>query len=245
MVAVNGRKAPKMKTLRALLRQFWLPAVVAVAWVFLNRLSGASAISAFSAAFFLASWATGQVWRVRKESRVDESLTGITGRLQHVATELERSTQSLQRQSEQIFGHAVGSRELRVDLVWDGHEKFRLCFSTPSEFPVFDVQGNFVDLSRYPDVEWMKRTSIDVGTVHPRAAHPRGPYFTIPPDGSMRLNIFLSCRRGLLTVEARFIRQGERLYCASRCSNLDGELCCDVPSDFPAVGDPEDVFAVR
>ena len=60
------------KTLKQMLREFWLPFVVAIVWtayvIWTEPANLKTIITAFGPAFFLASWMTGQFFRVRKQA---------------------------------------------------------------------------------------------------------------------------------------------------------------------------------
>ncbi len=87
-------------TFKTLAHQFRWPFAVAVIWT-----SGAlwadgtwsikSIIANFSTSFFLASWAWGQFFRVKNQSRVERNLTSIESRIEGLLAELNTSTREL------------------------------------------------------------------------------------------------------------------------------------------------------
>src|SRR5262249_14415017 len=76
----SGTKAgPKMLRVgKQLAREFWFPLVVAVCWTLFRYVSIGggilTVIADFAAAFFLASWAIGQVVRVNRQQAVEDRL---------------------------------------------------------------------------------------------------------------------------------------------------------------------------
>jgi hypothetical protein len=87
-----------MKTLKLILREFWLPLVLAAGWTAYALITDPlpanfkSLIKTFGPAFFLVSWATGQFIRVSKQSRVETNLNAIQTRLQDLLTQIEIRT---------------------------------------------------------------------------------------------------------------------------------------------------------
>jgi hypothetical protein len=80
------------RTLKQLVKEFWIPFVIAGAWT--SYVVGLSEklttyISCFAPSFFLASWITGQINRVRKEGRVKDSFDAIEQRLDLVVHALD------------------------------------------------------------------------------------------------------------------------------------------------------------
>ena len=67
-------------TVTQLLREFWLPLVLGAGWTFYDAYANpehrtaARIIPIFSASFFLLSWLSGQVVRVRRQARVEGGL---------------------------------------------------------------------------------------------------------------------------------------------------------------------------
>jgi hypothetical protein len=78
-----------METGKRLLKEFWLPMVLALAWTSYNRYTSANpwslkdGVNVFAPTFFLVSWIVGQVFRVRKQAAVeqkfDQIINTITG----------------------------------------------------------------------------------------------------------------------------------------------------------------------
>src|ERR1039458_8256158 len=97
-----------MKLAIRLLKEFWLPATVAVAWTVYNIGTAGSVwdvktlINVFGPSFFLASWATGQFFRVQKQAHVEKNLTSIESRVENLVTRLEKHTQD-------FIGYTTGS----------------------------------------------------------------------------------------------------------------------------------------
>ncbi|AHL36908.1 hypothetical protein CD58_18240 [Pseudomonas brassicacearum] len=86
-------------TVQQLVKEFRIPLVVATAWttyaVWGPEVSFKSIISTFGTSFFLASWMTGQIFRVRKQAGVEKSFGSVEQRLNHLVNELESKTENM------------------------------------------------------------------------------------------------------------------------------------------------------
>jgi hypothetical protein len=90
-----------MLTLKRILREFWVPATLAIAWTaysFYTRTGPwgvKEAITAFGPSFFLVSWTTGQFFRIQKQSAVEQNLRSIESRISGLVDSLEQKTSDL------------------------------------------------------------------------------------------------------------------------------------------------------
>lgn len=137
-----------MKTMKQLIREFWVPFLLAVVWTAYNVLTSTqswglrTAINVFGPTFFLLSWATGQFFRVRKQSRVEDSFLSIEQRLKELLNTMDQRTQDL-------IGYATGA-----DAMVDIHGYFHvtnpgvlmLSAMNQSKYPAHDIQGEWIDL---------------------------------------------------------------------------------------------------
>jgi hypothetical protein len=82
--------------IKQLLREFWLPFLLAGAWSVYNALAivdpktpgWAVFVKNFGPSFFLLSWMTGQWFRVKKQSGVESRLDQIAGRIEKAANDV-------------------------------------------------------------------------------------------------------------------------------------------------------------
>jgi len=76
-----------MKIFKQILKEFSVPLTLSVLWVFYNFYGKATLVTikdivnTFGPTFFLMSWMTGQFFRVKKQTNVEESLLSIESRL--------------------------------------------------------------------------------------------------------------------------------------------------------------------
>lgn len=100
-----------MQTAKQLFKEFWFPAVIAIGWT-IYSCSGAGNttgnladikkyVNIFGPTFFLISWMTGQLFRVKKQSKVESNLTEIENRVGSLLKELELK-------AERITNHITG-----------------------------------------------------------------------------------------------------------------------------------------
>lgn len=70
-----------MRTLKQILSEFWLPLLAAICWtayvLWSKPIDLKAVISGFGPAFFLASWMTGQFFRIRKQEKVQSGLSSV------------------------------------------------------------------------------------------------------------------------------------------------------------------------
>lgn len=87
------------KTVRQLVKEFWVPFLVSTLWtiyvVWGSTVTVKDVISNFGSSFFLASWLTGQLFRVRKQAGVEDSFGSVEQRLNHLVDQLESKTENM------------------------------------------------------------------------------------------------------------------------------------------------------
>jgi hypothetical protein len=86
------------RTVTQLCKEFCLPLVVAISWAVYNGLGQAFLVKDFIAslmpAFFLASWMTGQIFRVRKQAGVEASFNDLQSRMGEMIEEFQEKALS-------------------------------------------------------------------------------------------------------------------------------------------------------
>lgn len=80
----NSREGQRVKIIGQLLREFWLPLLLGVAWTAFNFIDRPPAtwtlrdfLNIFGPTFFFMSWIIAQWYRVRKQQKVEEGLSDI------------------------------------------------------------------------------------------------------------------------------------------------------------------------
>lgn len=81
------------------MKKFWVPGLIASTWTTYVLWGGnttvESVLAAFGPSFLLASWLAGQVFRVRKQASVENSLQTLAGRITGLVDKLEGETREL------------------------------------------------------------------------------------------------------------------------------------------------------
>lgn len=82
---------------KQLLKEFWIPLCCAFVWTLIQKYNNGTinSVEKFGATFFFISWLIAQIFRVKKQIKVDTNLTDIETRLGLVATKIEEQTVKL------------------------------------------------------------------------------------------------------------------------------------------------------
>jgi len=152
--------------------QFFLSIAYAVYVVWTSRDNAASSfsvfikfISAFGPIFFLLSWARGQIVRIRKQQKLEDEF-------QVVKKELGNLLSSITEETRVLIGHSTGgeSEGYFIPTIFQPL-MVQFGFINSSEFPVFDVHAEWIDLDE-PNIDprsgklWT-RHQLAIGTIHP------------------------------------------------------------------------------
>lgn len=222
MVGIDAR------SVRQLLKEFWIPSLLAVAWTAVRLwqqgqpVSITDLIATFGPAFFLVSWATGQIVRIRRQARVEDSFTSVEMRLLAV-------TENLESTSQKVIGHVTGGESYcYFSFYSDGAPAIMAVHQ--GDFPLYAVHARAVDVD-----EFQKATAaggspishdyqIEIGDLPPHTARP------IPRELAQKnwraLNIFFSARNGYWSQLVRRESSSVHAPAAIRVqrNNSDGQL---------------------
>lgn len=92
-----------MNIFKQIVKEFWVPLFLSIAWVLYNiydngtaeRWSIKNIVNVFGPTFFLLSWLTGQFFRVKKQTKVEDSFGTMERRLKELLSEIERKTNQM------------------------------------------------------------------------------------------------------------------------------------------------------
>lgn len=236
---------------RQLFREFWLPLCVSIIWAFVGYFSAGHDLPTWfvfvkdlSASFFLVSWATGQYFRVKKQSQVETHLVGIVERLSDVVKRVEEAGE---RSAALITG---GDGFCFVELSNFSSDSNCCLFSLRNDgnLPLFDVRVRVVDVDELQRLAGGKSTislndgstTVDAGTVFPGVTGALRVWTLSGGKFPRRLFIEIEARNGRVTQEmALWIVEGE-LRTATRVWREGGVFFTDVDKDLLLVpgGDP-------
>lgn len=141
-----------MKLALRLLKEFWVAAVVATAWTAYNIHTADAVwniknfITIFGPSFFLASWATGQYFRVKKQTNVEDSFGTMEMRLEKLLSEIERTTN-------QMIGHISGGNGFcYLSINSNNHQNpniISMMIVHKGEHPLHNVKAKIIDSEKF------------------------------------------------------------------------------------------------
>lgn len=196
-----------MQTAKQILREFWLPLVAAITWttyvLWGKPVDAKGVLSAFGPSFFLASWMTGQFFRIRKQEHVQSGLTSVETRLQNLVGDLESQTK-------EITHHTTGGDSFCYFGVGVSGDTAAWTVVHQGKYPLYNVAARIVDLSKFHAAmssgnHFAADTNIRVGDIAQSQAMAM---FTMDlgTGDSRDFNIFFSARNGFFTQLLRFRR---------------------------------------
>lgn len=215
----------QMSTFKQIFKEFWLPFALSVAWTLFvarQRNSGTvDVVTTFGAAFFLCSWATGQFFRINKQLKVEERLSGVGNRLEGLADQIEARTQKLMA----TISGGDSFCQFGLSLNPDGSPSNCLFANHHGEHPLYGVSVRVVDLDELESAEravslqelMEKDYHFELGDLIPEHAQIVG-YLKIPRSDATtrRLNIFWSARNGGFSQTLRYVYAEGEWHCAAR-----------------------------
>ena len=210
-----------MRTIKQILREFWLPFVAAISWtayvLWGNSINAKGILSAFGPSFFLASWMTGQFFRIRKQEHVQSGLASVETRLQRLLGELEAQTKEVTHHTTGgdsfcYFGVGVDGNTATWTAVHQG------------KYPLYNVGARIVDLSKFHEsmnsgYPLDADTNVRIGDIaqgQAMATHS----MDLGTGDSRDFNIFFSARNGFFTQLLRFRRVGGKWISATSVTSM-------------------------
>lgn len=224
-----------MSIAQRLLKEFWLPTLVAIAWTIYNLSTQTSAwdvkslVNLFGPTFFLASWATGQFFRVKKQANLDNNLLSIESRVTAVINRLEQHTKD-------FLGYTTGGDSIGYFIVGiSAPETLELMFHNPSQYPVFDVYAEAIDLDEPIDPKinkWWTRHGFALEKIYPNKAS-GGYRFPLTGRDQLRLNVFIHTRTQGVIQQIRVLRKDNWFQIAEMVRFGEKVVKLEVPEGFP------------
>lgn len=236
-----------MKLALRLLKEFWIPAIVAAAWTAYNVCTAGSVwdiktlINVFGPSFFLASWATGQFFRVQKQATVERNLTSIESRVDSLVTRLEKHAQD-------FIGYSTGSDSvayLQPMITSPGIVEFGLLNN--SAYPVFDVHAELIDLDEPIDPEkgrFWTRHRFSLQSLYPNKIVMCAYRFDLANRARLNINVFIQTRTQGLTQQFRIVKTLDGISIAVKTTAGEKTIERSVPESYPGFNpaDPDAVF---
>jgi hypothetical protein len=219
-----------------ILKEFWLPSMLASIWTIYSVIDAgenwslASIINIFGPSFFLASWATGQIFRVKKQAKVESNLSDIESRVDHLVSKLEIHTKD-------FFGYTTGGNSIAYLMpMFPSENTLELGLLNKSDYPVFDIQIELIDLDEKIDpmkgVFWTRHRFL-ADSLYPNKMIPRAYHFDLSNKDTFKINIFIQARNTGVTQQIRFARVNGKRVLAIQTKSGNDVIEQQIPENFP------------
>ena len=203
-----------MKIARQIVKEFWMPLLIGIAWTAYNLSEQATGqwsfrafVNIFGPTFFFVSWLASQWYRVRKQQKVEEGLIGIEAHVKQMLGDLEDKTNDL-------VGHITGGDSvcylIGSPVLPDQLGNMMLVHH--GKHPLYNVNARLVDLELFDQYignltfENIKKTEIyrQFGDLIPDHASMVGGAIALGTANTRRFNIFFTARNGSFVQLLRF-----------------------------------------
>ena len=194
-----------------------------------------------AACFFLVSWATGQYFRVKKQTHVEDRLTEIVTRLTGVLEKIEAASDKT------VSAITGGTSYCVADFhnMYVGSNQGLLSIRHHGHDPLYDVKVTLVDVdelqrlvSEKSAIGLTSATQIfSLGTVIGGLNHSRWVNLSLGESSPRSYNIFFGARNGSWTQQLRIARFEDRWVTASRVYRPGLDPIDTVYDDFPRNSD--------
>ncbi|MBV4551699.1 hypothetical protein HU742_011185 [Pseudomonas sp. SWRI102] len=224
-------------TVQQLVKEFRIPFVVATAWttyaVWGPEVSFKNIISTFGTSFFLASWMTGQIFRVRKQAGVESSLSQVQSRIEHV-------TEQLEKQTKQLIGYVTGGDSFvyfRVIVHGDDSSTWMAIHGGGDNYPVYRAKATIVDLDIFDATVALGRadeadTHVSIGDLLPQSFKIVREH-DVGSGNARNFNIFMTAGNGRIQQKIRMRRVNDAWVQAIRVNNDSGVVLVRIDDDYP------------
>lgn len=193
-----------MKTFKQLIIEFRVPFVAACIWTFINfynkefsSLSFIKIVNIFGPSFFLASWLSGQYFRVKRQAKVEDNLEKIEKRASDILNSLEARTALI---FNQIGG---GNSFCYVVLSQNYLGESNMMVNHQGDYPLYDLTIRVVDLDKFnehsanPESAHAYEKIFSIGTMLPKQFNNLCTISLSNQEISKSFNIFFSARNGM------------------------------------------------
>ena len=193
-----------MKTLKQLIKEFWLPLTAAFIWTFINfykkefsSLSFIEIVNIFGPSFFLASWLTAQYFRITRQAKVENNLEKIEKRANDILNSLEVRTAL-------IFSQITGGNSFCfANLSQNYLGERNLTIMHQGDYSLYDLTVRIVDLDKFnehagnPEYAHVFEKIFSIGTMLPKQFNNLCTISMSDQENSKSFNIFFSARNGM------------------------------------------------
>jgi len=219
-----------------IIREFWFQTILSLGWatvsVYFSEGSDnkiLSFLTNFFASLFVLSWFAGQFFRIKKQQKVEDEFSKIK-------KDLNSLLRKIRKQTNDLIGFATGGDSVGYFTpgFWS-KDAFVLNFKNTSDYPVFDVEAEWVDLDEPLDRDKLQvhtRHQVKVGYLYPKKIIMNVLKFDLTGKDQFNFNIFTQTRNRYVSQQFRLKRVGKGFKVAfhTRSENFE-EL--EIPEDFP------------
>lgn len=230
-------KKTKRKVVIQLLREFWFAATLSIIWTIISyyqakdSFSLANAITAITTSFFLVSWFTGQITRVKRQQGVQSGLEKIVDRFDEVIDRLEKS-------SETVIDRLTGRDSFVYATLGFNNPLCQMSFIQQGNSAVHNVHVRIVDINDTGIFRPKKELGITIGTLAQRVAK-TGPMFNLNNMNSLSLSIFFTTDAGIISQGLKLKKINNEWISATHVSSPSGTVHVYIHKNFPIENDPQ------
>lgn len=234
-----------MSIFKQIVKEFWIPLLLSIAWVLYNIYGNGSSeiwniqkvVNIFGPTFFLLSWVTGQFFRVKKQTKVEDSFVKMETRFKELLNEVEKSTY-------QMICHITGGDSFpyfQIGMLDNKKNTGVLMSIQEGEHPLYDVNARIVDLQKFEQVKNNLSLAnmsysdiyISIGNMIPSHARMIQPW-KIHNEPTQSYNVFLTARNGNFTQLIRLNKINGAWISATKVIKTDDEVLYEnVDNNFP------------
>lgn len=188
-----------MKIAWQLLKEFWFPLLAALGWAIFNIHSENAGewdltkiVNIFGPTFFFLSWALGQFFRVKKQSKVEQNFASMETRLQDLVSKVEHQT-------DEMLAHFTGGDSfayLSFSNFDDDRDVCLLSIHCKGRYPMYEVSARIVDLNKIDAGFFDSSTTKELGNLVPSSFKILPGSWNLSHALSHHYNIFFNARNG-------------------------------------------------
>ncbi|MCE9777564.1 hypothetical protein LZ645_21820 [Shewanella algae] len=240
-----------MGIIKQIVKEFWIPLSLSIMWVLYNIYGSESAepwdikkvVNVFGPTFFLLSWLTGQFFRVKKQSKVEDNFGLMEARFKELLNEVENKTN-------EMISHISGGNSFpyfQIGMLDPNTDTGVLMVIHKGEHPLYDVNSRIVDLQKFNQIKnnlslgnmAYSDTNISVGNLIPSHASMLQNW-KVENSPEQSYNIFFTARNGSFTQALRLKKINGKWLSATKITNKNNELLHEQIDDlFPTGADGE------
>jgi hypothetical protein len=235
-----------MSTFKQIVKEFWIPLLLSIAWVLYNIYGNESSeiwniqkvVNIFGPTFFLLSWVTGQFFRVKKQTKVEDSFVVIETRFNELFTEVEKRTKDM-------IGHISGGNSFpyfQISSLDNNSNTGILVAIHEGEYPLYDVHARIVDLQKFDQVKdnfsltsiGYCDTHVSVGNMIPSHVSMIQQQWKIENEPTQSYNIFFTARNGSFNQQIRLNKINGIWVSATKVITWDNEVLLEkIENNYP------------